>query len=185
MALQEKLLTAEEFAAMPDDGKRHELVKGVFIEVSRPKLLHGRVQVRFASFIGRFVDEHDLGLTTTETGYVLARNPDTVRGPDVAFVSKGRLEHPDPNEYIPIAPDLAVEIVSPNDTASEIGEKLEEYLQAGTRMVWVVYPARKTVHVYHGDNKAYIIDINGILDGGDALPGFKLPLRDVFQGLGD
>ena len=185
MTIQERLYTAQDLAAMPDDGRLHELVNGVIIEVSRPKLMHGVIAVRFSHFIAGFVIDNDLGLVTSENGYVLARNPDTVRGPDVAFISKQRLPVPDFDDYVPMAPDLAIEVVSPNDTAREIATKVQEYLHAGTRLVWVVYPEDQLVYVHEPDGKAQVIDINKSLDGGDVLPGFTLSLRDVFKGLED
>src|SRR2546423_1394071 len=183
MAIQEKLITAEEFAAIPDDGKRHELVRGVIVEMVRPKPLHGKIQIRFGHFLDEFVDAHDLGLVTAEAGFLVARNPDVVRGPDVAFISKKRLPNPDLAEFIPMAPDLAIEIVSPNDTVKEVHDKIEEYFRAGGLLVWVVYPESKRVHVYSSIENIQVVNIDGTLDGGDVLPGFILPLRDVFKGL--
>ena len=185
MAVQEKLLTAEEFANMPSDGKRYDLVKGRLVEVCRPKYIHGRLQTRFARHLDIFTDENKLGAVVTESGHILARNPDTVRGPDVAFIAQARLEHQEPTGFIPNGPDLAVEIVSPNDTTKEVMDKIKEYFRAGTRLVWVVYPEMQEVYVYAGSStNVHIVDINGTLDGGDVLPGFALPLRDVFQDLG-
>ncbi len=185
MVVQEKLISAEEFGMIPDDGKRYELVEGVLVEMVRPKPLHGILQVRFGHFLLVFVEQGNLGIVTTESGYILSRNPDTVRGPDVAFLSSSRLANPDLTDFIPIAPDLAVEIVSPNDRAQAVAEKVTQYLNAGTLLVWVVYPKLRKVYVYHSNDKAEIVDINGTLDGGDVLPGFALALKDVFEGLGE
>jgi Uma2 family endonuclease len=185
MTVQEKLITAKEFAALPDDGKRYDLVKGALVEMGRPKPRHGHLAIRLGSAVNVFVDSHNLGIVTTESGYVLARDPDTVVGPDVAFLSKARLEKPDLDEYIPLAPDLAVEIVSPNDRAQEINDKVNAYLAAGTRLVWTLYPDSQEVHVHQGNGTIQVIKIDGVLDGGDALPGFTLPLREIFKGLGD
>jgi Uma2 family endonuclease len=186
MVVQERLMTAEEFAAIPDDGKRHDLVKGIVVEVSRPKMRHGILQQRFARFIGGFADENNLGMTTTESGFIVARNPDTVRGPDVAFISRARLGNYDIDEYIPGGPDLVVEIVSPNDTATEVNDKIEEYFRAGSHLVWVVYPRKPEVYAYSGSStNVQIIGIDSTLDGADVLPGFTLPLREVFKGLGE
>lgn len=184
MVVQERLMTAEEFGAMPDDGKRHDLVKGVVVEVSRPKPRHSVIQRRLAARIGDFVDDHDLGVVTTEGGYILARNPDTVRGPDVGFISKTRLPDPDLDEYIPMGPDLVVEIVLPNDTATEVNDKIKAYFRAGSRLVWVVYPDAQEVYAYSGSSTTVqIVGIDGTPDGADVLPGFTLPLREVFKGL--
>jgi Uma2 family endonuclease len=103
-----------------------------------------------------------------------------VRAPDVGFVAKERLTGPIPDKYFPFAPDLAVEVVSPSDTAQDIREKVLDFLKAGTRLVWVVYPESKTVDVYRPDG-VQVVEINGTLDGGDVLPGFRLALRAVFE----
>jgi Uma2 family endonuclease len=182
MVIQEKLVTAEEFAAMRDDGTLHDLVRGVVIEVSRPKPLHSILQARLARFIDAFVDERKLGIVTTEGGYVLARNPDTVRGPDVAFLSKKRLPDPDLNEYIPIGPDLAVEIVSPGDTATEVLDKVALYFGAGTHIVWVIYPDKRQVYVYTSPKAVQILTQEDVLDGGEILPGFKLAVSEALRG---
>ena len=129
-----------------------------------------------------FVDEHNLGETTVESGYLLSRNPDVVVGPDAAFISTERLARQGDDPYPP-APELAVEIVSPNDRAGEIATKVQKYLTAGTNVVWVVYPDEKLVYVHQPGGKAQIIDIHGTLDGGDILTGFTLPLNEVFKGL--
>jgi len=185
MTVQEKLLTAEDLAAMPDDGKRHELVKGRLVEMSPPKLQHGILQTLVARFISAYADEHKLGLTFTEVGCILSRNPDNVRAPDVAFLAEGRLKSVDFGAYLPVAPDLVVEIVSPGDAASEIIDKINEYFEEDTRLMWLFYPQRRQVYVYKSPEDIQVVNIDGILDGGDVLPGFKLPLRDVFQGLGE
>src|SRR5205814_1979223 len=105
---------------MPDDGKLHELVKGRLIEMSPPNLRHGLIQTLVARFVGTYAAEHKLGLTFTEVGCILSRDPDTVRAPDVAFIAKGRLKNVDFDKYLPVAPDLVIEIVSPGDTVGEI-----------------------------------------------------------------
>lgn len=185
MAIQEKLLTAEEFAKMPSDGKKYDLVKGRLVEVCRPKYIHGKLQAELAYFFTAYVRPNDLGAVLTEAGHILARNPDTVRGPDVAFISKARLATQEPTGFIPGGPDLAVEIISQNDTVGEVMDKLKEYFRAGTRLVMVVYLNTQQVYVYEGSmTNVRIVDIDGTLDGGEVLPGFELPLRDLFQGLG-
>jgi Uma2 family endonuclease len=184
MAVQEKLLTVEEFAKLPDANRKRELVRGRLVEEMSPaKPRHSIVADRFWLFISRHVEQNDLGLVATELLCILSSDPDTVRVPDVGFVSKKRLEHPNLNEYVPVAPDLAVEVVSPGDTATEIIEKVNEYFAAGTPLVWIAY--RQQVYVYKSPEDIQVVNIDGILDGGDVLPGFKLPLRDVFQGLGE
>jgi len=185
MNVQEKLLTAEDLAAMPDDRKRRELVKGRLIEMSPPKLRHGLIQTLVARFVGAYASEHKLGYTFTEVGCILSKNPDTVRAPDVAFLAKGRLKSIDFDAYLPVVPDLVIEIVSPGDTVDEILDKVHEYFEAGVILLWVFQPQRQQVYVYTSPEDIQVINIDGTLDGGDVLPGFKLPLRDVFKGLGE
>jgi Uma2 family endonuclease len=152
MVVQEKLLTVEEFAALPDDGKKYELVRGVLVErkgheMPGAKPRHNLLATLIAYFLLRHVLEGNLGIVVTELGCVLAADAATVRFPDVAYLSKSRVADPDLDQYIPAAPDLAVEIVSPNDTATEVATKVQEYLQGGTQRVWVVYPELQTVYV--------------------------------------
>ncbi len=183
MSILEKLLTAEDFARMPNDGKRYELVDGVPVEVCRPKPIHGKVAGRLMRYIGTHVDDNDLGMATVESGYVTKRDPDNVRGPDVAFISKERLGNHNLNDYVPTAPDLVVEVVSEYDTPGGIALKIDEYLNAGARLVWIVYPDQKRVAVYQANGQYHGVSTDEVLDGGDVLPGFKLALRDVFKGL--
>lgn len=186
MAVQEKLLTAEEFAQLPYDGKKYDLVEGVLIEVCRPNIAHGKLQAEFAYLLKSYVKSHLIGDVVTETGHILARNPDTVRGPDVAFMSKSRLGHDDQSGFYSKGPDLTVEIVSPSDLASELNAKIRQYFRAGTRLVWLVYPVTQEVHVYDGSHtNVKILDNTNVLDGSDVLPGFTLQLSELFQVLGD
>ncbi len=183
MAVQEKLYTADDLWEMSRDGKRRELVKGVIVEMSPTGDVHSVVAAQLVRLIGNYVDAHDLGeVAGTDGGFLLATNPDIVRAPDVAFISKDRLV-PMTGRYYTIAPDLAVEVMSPGDTASEIRDKVIEYFQAGTRLVWVVYPRSQVVDVYAAADRVTILNIEGVLSGGDVLPGFTLPVRDVFKKL--
>jgi Uma2 family endonuclease len=185
MAVQEKLLTAEEFMMLPDNGNKLELDKGVVVEVSPPNFIHGLLSLRFGRFVSIFVDEKHLGWVTVETGFILSKNPDVVRAPDVAFISKDRLAKPDLKTFIPMAPDLAVEVVSPNDTASEINTKVQKYLQAGTQLVIVVYPDSQNIYTYQSDGQVRLLNIDDTLEGGNVLPGFTLSLRELFRDLGE
>lgn len=181
MSVLEKLMTAEEFARMPHDGKRYDLVDGMPVEVCRPKPIHGKIAGRFMRYIGTHVDDHDLGMTTTESGYVTKRDPDNVRGPDIAYISKERLGSHNLNDYIPTAPDLVIEVVSEFDTPGGVAAKIDEYLKAGARLVWVAYPEQERVGVYQADGKYHGVGLNETLDGGDVLPGFEVTLRDIWQ----
>ncbi|SRR5258708_10101478 len=184
MAVQEKLLTAEDLWALPNSNdKRIELARGILVEMPGSGGENTIIAGQMTRFLGNFVYERDLGYVTPADGtFILFRNPDTVRIPDVAYISKARLPEI-PKGYIPLAPDLAVEGVSPGDSASEIREKILEYFAAGTRLVWVVYPRLKSVDVYTAVDKLHIVTIDQELDGGEVLPGFKLPLHDLFKNI--
>lgn len=186
MVVQEKLISAEEFweiAHRPDFAdKSLELAEGVLVVMARPGVEHGLTVVKLVTPLSQHVEQHDLGYVTVESGYILFKNPegrDTVRGPDVAFVAKARAPHGFTERYAPFAPDLAVEVVSPNDLVYDVEEKVEEYLRAGTRLVWVISPRAKTVTVYTSAS-IRVLDSNGTLDGGDVLPGFSLPVAAIF-----
>lgn len=187
--IQEKQYTAGdlwELSHRPDnEGKRFELSEGVLIEMAPAGLKHGGFALQLGRLIGDFVDEHQLGLVTAaETGFILFTDEsgkDTVRAPDVGFIAAARLPKELPDGYAPFAPDLAVEVVSPGDSADEIEKKVNEYLKYGTQMVWVFYPKTRSV-LAQTPNSVQRLDINGTLDGGDVLPGFRLAVREVFMG---
>jgi Uma2 family endonuclease len=187
MVIQEKLVSAAEFLELANSPEYAdtpvELVEGVIVTISHPKPEHGVNVVRVSSPMFVHVDERDLGYVTSDSGYILFTNPDgrdTVRGPDIAFVAKERLPNGLPDDFIPFAPDLAVEVVSPNDKVFEVEEKVTEYLRAGTKIVWVVSSYLKIVTVYTSRGIT-VYDINGTLDGGDVLPGFRLPVAAIFR----
>jgi Uma2 family endonuclease len=184
MVVQEKLYTADEFWEKYSSSKRIELMQGVPTEMTPAGTAHGAISMWFGHLILVYVEAHDLGLVTAaETGFVLSEDPDTVRAPDIGFIAKDRLTRPTTERYFPGAPDLAVEVVSPNDKAAEIHGKVIDFLNAGTRLVWVVYPDSKTVMTYKQGAEAHIHDANSTLDGSDVLPGFSLPVRDIFSKL--
>lgn len=172
-------MTAEELLAMPDDGMRHELVRGELITMAPAGWDHGRVGGKIEKLLILHVDANRLGVVPIyHTGYLLTRNPDTVRAPDVSFV---RLER-DRTErgFYPGAPDLAVEVISPWDRYTEVEEKTREYLRAGTRMVIVVDPQLQTARV-HTSAATTDLGIDDTIDGGEVVPGWKLPLREIFE----
>lgn len=186
MAVHEKLYTVEEFWNTFGGTKHVELVKGVPVEMTPTGTSHGAVSMWIGYLILNYVETHDLGMVTAaETGFVLSTDPAIVRAPDVGFIAKARLTSPTSERFFDGPPDFAVEVVSPGDTATDIHDKVMEFLHAGTRLVWVVYPRSKTVMVYKPDADAHIFDANGVLDGGEVLPGFTLPVREVFKKLQD
>ncbi|HSU18077.1 Uma2 family endonuclease [Longimicrobium sp.] len=176
------LVTADELLRMPDDGVRRELVRGEVREMSPAGSRHGRIGARILSRLEAYVREQGLGeVYNADTGFLLASNPDTVRAPDVGFVSRERADPVgDIEEFWPGAPDLAIEVVSPSDLFSEVDEKVAEYLDAGCRMVMVVDPRRRAATVYRSRSDIVLLTENDSLEGGDVVPGWTLPLRDVF-----
>lgn len=178
MAVQIPLMTVEEFWKQYAN-QPYELVNGEVIEIVPTGFEHGTVQSRINARLRMFVDEHKLGeVAGGETGFWLS--PNTMRAADVAFVSNERLgKITERGKYLPFAPDLAVEIVSPNDTADEVERKVRIYLSAGTRLVWVVYPELRRVVVHHPDATSKRIEDGESLDGGAVLPGLILPIQDI------
>jgi Uma2 family endonuclease len=141
---------------------------------------HGCVIINFTVPLGCFVKENALGVVSAaETGFLLATDPDTVRAPDIAFVARERLGSV-AKGYFPGAPDLAVEVISPGDTYSEVEDKVEAWLDAGCRMVVVVNPRNRTLKVYRTRTDVVVLTVDDSFDGGDVLPGFKLPVRQIF-----
>ncbi len=178
-----KLLTAEEYALLPDTGERTELVAGVVVPVMRPYAAHGSVVSRLLTILGEHVYPNALGELFTESGFVVRRGPDTVRGPDVAFVAAERLPPDGLDGFLEPAPDLAVEVLSSSNRPREVRKKLAEYLQAGARLVWVVDPRTRTVTVHQSDGAPRVLREDDELDGGSVLPGFRCPVASLFLGL--
>ena len=176
------LTTAEQFMRMPRDGYRYELVSGELRTMSPPGLTHGVLMLRLGGLLEAYVREHKLGLAAGgDAAFILARDPDTVRGPDVAFIRQERLAaNPPTDGFWPGAPDLAVEILSPGDRIREVNEKVEAWLEAGVRMVWVVDPDRRTVTVHRPAAGIETLTEDADLDGRDVLPGFRCRVADLF-----
>jgi len=171
------LLSFEDFAALPDDGAKHELNEGVLVTVPPPKPRHGDCQLTLGSALREFVLSRNLGCVFTETGYRLT--PETVRAPDVSFVSNARLQNPD--EYFEGGPDLAVDIVSPGDDASDLRQKIQQYLDAGTSIVWVVYPRSRQIEIHTPGKTIRTLSVDETLEAGSLLPGFVLPVRAILE----
>ena len=170
-------MTAAELLHIPD--KHAELVRGVLIVREPPGLRHGRVALNLGRRLGDHTDASGLGRVYVESGFKLASNPDTVRGPDVAFISRSRVPHPEPVGYPDLAPDLAVEILSPTDRPGEVLGKVADLLAAGTRMIWVIDPDRRLARVYRADGTEDIITAEQALDGETVVPGFTCPLASI------
>ncbi|HSB12414.1 MAG TPA: Uma2 family endonuclease [Blastocatellia bacterium] len=182
MSTSTDLLTANDLLRMASDGSRYELVKGELIEMPPAGSIHGNRTMRLGWRVAQHVEANDLGVVfAAETGFLLATNPDTVRAPDIAFVSKARIEEVGEFEgFWPGAPDLAVEVISPGDSYTDVEEKVEQYLGAGTFAVWVVDPRRRTIAVYRSLTDISILTETDILDGGDLIAGFSCRVTEIF-----
>lgn len=183
MSAQKTLVTADELLCISAEGKRCELIRGEVIDVAPTGGLHGRVANRIAYLLTAYVEPRGLGtIFAAETGFLLQRNPDTVRAPDAAFVAKQRLPSESVAEgYVDGPPDLAVEVISPGDSASQVQAKTRAWLHAGTRLVWVVYPESKTVMVYRSRRDVTELSGGDILDGQPVFPDFSAPVDEVFR----
>lgn len=178
MGVDTKLMTAAELLELPSGKSRYELVEGELITMSPAGAEHGEVAAEIGARLRNYVREHRLGKTyAAETGFQLGQSPDTVRAPDLAFVRAERVVSV--RTYFPGAPDLAVEVLSPSDRASEVEAKVRHWLRSGTRMVMVVDPETQTATI-HTAATTTRLSANDALDGGDVVPGWKLPLRELF-----
>lgn len=182
MSTQVQTFTAHDLLRMPDDGVRRELVGGEVREMAPAGFRHGAVAMRLGRRLSEYVDSSGLGIVpAAETGFRIAVGPDTVRAPDVAFVPSERIaEVGETDGYWPGAPDLAAEVVSPSDSYREVHEKVLDWLNAGTRMVLVVDPSSRTVTVYRSAQEVRVLSEQETLDGGDVVPGWQVPVRDLF-----
>jgi len=183
MSATTQLITAEELYMMPTDNLRAELIKGELIKMSPAGHKHGRIVVNLTAPLAQYVKTHKFGFVYgAETGFKLATNPDTVRAPDIAFVRQQQIDRiGEPEGFWPEAPDLAVEVNSPGDTVSEVENKVQEYLQAGTRLVWVVSPRLRIVTVYRSLTDIITLTEKDMLDGGDAISGFQFGVSEIFE----
>lgn len=173
-------MTADELVRLNLPNKRTELVRGVLVVREPAGYRHGDVAMRLAVAIFNYVEAHGLGrVFAAETGFTLARNPDTVRAPDVAYISAARLPDPLPRGFAELAPDLAVEVLSPGDRPGEVLAKVGDWLNAGARLVWVVDPARVLARVYRADGSESMLDDTDALRGEDVLPGFEYPINAI------
>lgn len=175
-----RAVTAEELLAMPDGGQRRELVRGEVVTMAPAGMGHGRLGGRIAGHLAAFVDDQGLGDTfLSETGFVLSRDPDTVRCADASFVAKGRLTGVDPAGFVPFAPDLLLEVVSPSDRPSQVTAKVMEWLDAGVTVVWVLWPESRRLQVWRSADDVVTLGAGDTLTCEDLLPGFAVDLAKV------
>jgi Uma2 family endonuclease len=184
MTTTQAITTAEQLLHAPDLG-RCELVRGELIMMSPSGFEHGRIVVAITFSVASYIKQHPLGvLTGAEGGYLIARDPDTVRAPDLGFILRERVPAEPVRGFFPGAPDLAVEVLSPDDRASEVLAKVRDWRQAGCRLVWVVDPRTRTVSVYRDSGQVLALREPDALGGEDLLPGFSVPLAEIFAPCG-
>ncbi len=178
----QKEWTADEFFHSPLS-QNHEIVEGELIKTMPAGFIRGVIALRAGRLIGNFVEEYNLGeVVAAETGFILGKK--SFRGADAAFISTENLQkYGYPQSFFPVAPDLAVEVASPGNSSEELMEKVNLYLQGGSKMVWIFYPKTKIVTVFRLNNVISLLRENETLDGEDVLPNFRLPLSKVFGNL--
>jgi Uma2 family endonuclease len=182
MATTEKLLTAEEFEQVPDDGKRYELIDGELREMPPTVSWHGEVESKLVVRVGSHVETHRLGIVSCgETLYIVRRNPDRVRAANIAFLRQDRVPSLEARQHImEVIPDLVVEILSKSDTIEEINDKIDDWLHAGVQMLWVVDPFRRTVTIYRPGLDPVLLGERATLEGDPVVPGFRCSVAEMF-----
>lgn len=176
------LMTAEELLQLPRDGFRHELINGELITMPAPGFPHGRITVRLIAPLAQFVWDNDLGEVFDYSGFQLTVGPDTVLGPDGAFVSKGRLhEAKEDRGYWPGPPDIAIEVLSPSDRPSRVTTRISSWFGYGVKQLWIVNQKNRTVTVYRSPSDATTFCGSDDLEAQDLLPGFRLSLDRIFS----
>jgi len=187
-AINLTLMTAEELAEMPDDGKRYELIRGE-LSVNGPTFpLHGWIESGLNAEIRNYAIERRLGVVLTgDSGFTLHRDPDTVLAPDIAFYRAERwLSDAEQRTFTEVVPDLVVEVLSASERAKRISDKVAAYLEAGVQLVWLVDERRRQVTIHAADGSKQVLQRDDQLDGGAVLPGFRLRVSEIFRipGLG-
>lgn len=173
-------MTAAELERYPVPNKQTELLRGKLVVREPPGTLHGLISGTLTLFLGDYVRRNGLGMVCgQDTGFKIESNPDTVRAPDVAFISRNRLAQIPPRGYAPLAPDLVAEILSPDDRPAEVLAKVADWLEAGTRLVWVIDPAVPEARIYRGDGTLSLVGANGMLEGEGTIPGFSCTLAEI------
>ena len=175
------LLTAVDVERVFIPGKQVELLRGHLVVREPPGTWHGVIAATLGHYLSSFVRRQGLGIVVgQDTGFKIASDPDTVRGPDVGFVACDRVERIPRRGYAALSPDLVAEILSPDDVPGEVLAKVGEWLAAGTRIVWLVDARRAEIHVYRQDGSLSVLREDDHLDGENVLPGFTCAVKDVF-----
>jgi Uma2 family endonuclease len=183
MATAAQRMTAEDLERLPPDQSHVELVRGEIVVMTPSGAEHGGIAAAIVVPVANFVRERKLGrIFIAEVGFVLSRDPDTVRAPDGAFVATERVAaQAHQVGFFEGAPDLAIDVVSPGDSDQDVHQKVLDYLGAGTRLVWVVRPRSRTVTAHRSLTEARVLTGADALDGHDVLPGFRLQVSQIFE----
>jgi len=173
-------LTAGDLRNIQNDSEDYELIEGVLTPMAPPGAEHAIMLIRLGWLLLHHADAHQSGEVLGDGGFILAIDPDTVLAPDLAFIETSRIPD-DLTGFLELAPDLAVEIISPSNSPGEIERKIAIYLQAGTRLVWVVYPRQRQVVVHTPFDAPQVFAESDKLPGGDVLPGLVIPVTNIFR----
>ena len=173
-------LTLEDFARLPADGVCHEISSGELITLPPAKSLHSRTALIVMKLLQQYLSQYLGSEAIPEAGYVLSRDPLTIRQPDLSVLNTERIRSTAPDNYFEGAPELAIEIVSPSDSAEDLEIKVRQYLQAGAQQVWILYPKSQDVHVYSPGGPLKVLESRETLEGGATLPGFAVKVSDLF-----
>ena len=179
-----KVWTEAELQALPEDGYIHEVVNGELVMSPKNNWYHGRICVRLVTALANFVSEHRLGaVLDSSTGFWMHNR--NCRAPDISFVPKSRLAalgfKPKDKRFFPGAPDLAVEILSPNNTRAEIDERLRDFFSSGTRLAWIINPDTECVEICRALTQRKLLGSGAFLEGEDVLPAFRYPIANLFK----
>lgn len=175
-----KLMTAEELLDVHVPNKRVELVRGVLVVHELPGYEHGRITAELAFILGKYIKEKSAGqLVVGDTGFHIASDPDTVRGPDLACIRADRVPDPHTHGFPVLGPDLVVEVLSPSDRPGAILAKVGDWLEGGARLIWIIDPARRLARIYRQDGTESVKADNEVLDGEDVLPGFSCSVAAI------
>ncbi|MBI1358539.1 MAG: Uma2 family endonuclease [Acidobacteria bacterium] len=174
------LLTLADYEQLPDDGVRRELDEGELVVMTFPKPRHTFAALNFYDALNPWVRSRGLGRCVTDAGFLLVEEPPVLRGPDVAFVRAERVAALDPDNWIQGAPDLAVEVVSPSESAEDLFRKVQQYLQHGSQAVLTIYPRERTVHVHRQGQAIAVVTDADVLEVPELFPGWSIPAADLF-----
>ena len=183
METAKRATTIEDLQKLGEDESRFELIRGELIEMPPAGFDHGDIALAIGAELRRYAREHQLGRAAgVATGYILAEDPDIMLAPDASFVAAERLpQRSERRRFLRLSPDLAVEVVSQNDSASYVQSKVKECLTAGVRIVWIVDPEHQSVTVYNDAGAVRFLGSADLLDGGEVLPGLSVPVAEVFE----